>query len=80
MQFTKSMLNLINAMIGVVELSKQEKKILEGYFEGKIDAELADELKITKRQVRGKRQNIYAKLGYKMIFFRKMAEEMKWPK
>ena len=53
---------------------------MKDYYAGKIDAEIGDELGLTKVQVRGKRQNIYAKIGYKLVFVKKFGEEMKWPK
>ena len=75
MSFTENIQNTINVLIKGARLSEIEEDILDNYFKGFIDAEIGENLKITKQQVRGKRQNIYAKIGYQVILMNKMLND-----
>jgi len=54
-------------LIKTTHLSDEEWIILQGFFARAFDSEIAKELNLTKQKVRGKRQNIYAKIGYRLL-------------
>ncbi len=59
--YSETMKSLLES---VIELTDDEQEIVNAYLNKVPDVEVARVLGITRKRVRGMRQNIYAKLGF----------------
>ena len=58
-------------------LTAKELAILDSFFSSETDAELSKRIGLTKKQIRGKRQNINAKFGYLFLHTLKVLKAIK---
>jgi len=66
-------LEICDLIVNTTTLSETEKKILQAYYDGLLDSEVAKMLKIENKSViRSKRQNICAKIGHSLIVTQNM--------
>lgn len=70
----KSFLQAVRFVKKNTKLTDEDKAILDAYLTEIPDAVVADKLAIDRDSVKGKRQNICAKLGSAMIKYERMVE------